>query len=521
MRMIMLVLLLCSTLRAHAQGAAPKREFRGVWVATVANIDYPAKPGVNTIALKEQWRQLLALYKSAGLNAVIVQVRPAGDAIYPSSLVPWSRFLTGKQGLGPEDPDFDPLAFMIAETHASGMEFHAWFNPYRATTDLDTASLAPGHIFYRNRDWIIRYGSRLYFNPALPAVRAHITDVVGEVVDRYPIDAVHIDDYFYPYKIQGEVFPDSLDFSKFGRAYASIHDWRRSNVDALIERLSNRIKQSKPHVQFGVSPFGVWRNQAQDPLRGSATKAGMTCYDDLYADILKWTSQGWVDYVVPQLYWHIGFELADFKTLLQWWEQNHHGRLLYVGHGAYKAGTNAEPAWQRPTEIPTQLGLVRQAESVRGSVYFSSKSLVNNTLGVRDSIRQQYHSPALLPLAPYATQLKAHHPPRLTRPKVKDSMPFIRWRPSLKDMKSPPRYYVIYRFAGTGTGDFDDARNIVGVSAWSSAAKTFKFVDQSALPDNTYTYCVVAVNGAHAESQPSMAKTYYAARYRVFRKGYP
>jgi uncharacterized lipoprotein YddW (UPF0748 family) len=491
----------------NAQYALPKREFRGVWVATVANIDYPVKPDVRVISLKEQWRQLLSVYKQAGLNAVIVQVRPSADAIYPSSLVPWSRFLTGKEGMGPEDSDYDPLAFMIDEAHAHGLEFHAWFNPYRATTDLDTASLAPEHMFHRNRQWLIRYGSRLYFNPALPAVRAHITDVVGEVVDKYAIDAVHIDDYFYPYKIQGEVFPDSLDFLKYGGSFTTIHDWRRSNVDALIERISNRIKQSKPFVQFGISPFGVWRNQAQDPVHGSATKAGMTCYDDLYADILNWTRRGWIDYVAPQLYWHIGFELADFKTLLSWWERNNHGRLLYIGHGAYKAGRKEEIAWQRPSEIPDQIALVRQSDQVKGSIYFSSKSLINNMLGVRDSISQRYARPALMPVSPHALQFKSHEPPRLTRPKMLNGQPLLRWRPSLKDMQNPPKYYVIYRFEGDQLGDLDDGNHIIGISAWQTRAKTFKFHDQQALPDKTYTYCVVAVNQAHVESKPSMLRT--------------
>ncbi len=506
-------------LSSQAQNApvAPKREFRGVWVATVANIDYPQKPDTRPVALREQWKQLLDMYKSMGLNAVIVQVRPAGDAIYPSNLVPWSKYLTGRQGLPPIDTTFDPLAYMIEEAHNYDMEFHAWFNPYRATPDLDTLSLSSMHAFNRYRHWMVRYGTRFYFNPALPEVREHLVNVVAEVVEKYDVDAVHFDDYFYPYKIQGEVFPDSLEYLALGRAFNNIDDWRRSNVDALIQMVSERIRSIKPHVQFGISPFGVWRNRDRDPVMGSDTRAGATCYDDLYADVLKWCRLGWIDYVAPQLYWHIGFRPADYYTLLKWWEQHSYGRLLYIGHAAYKVANNAEAAWHDPAEIPRQIDLNRRNLAAMGSIYFSSRSLVNNPLKVRDSISRYYTMPSLLPVTPDRA-LKPHQPPQLLPVRSKNLKPFIRWRPNRLDRKSPPLYYVLYRFSGQEPGDFEHGRSMLYITPRSLRQKTFSYHDLEAEPDRTYTYSVTALNRTHVESKAAPSRTVYIGQYKVLRK---
>ncbi len=500
-----------------AQPVAPKREFRGVWVATVANIDYPKAPDTRPIALKEQWLQLLETYKAMGLNAVIVQVRPAGDAIYPSNLVPWSQYLTGRQGLPPADTTFDPLTFMIEETHRNGMEFHAWFNPYRATVNLDTLSLSTLHMFNRRRDWMVRYGTRFYFNPALPEVREHLTQVVAEVVEKYDIDAVHFDDYFYPYKIQGEAFPDSLEYRVLGRSFANIDDWRRSNVDALIKMVSEKIRDIKPHVQFGISPFGVWRNRDRDPVMGSDTRAGATCYDDLYADVLKWSREGWIDYIAPQLYWHIGFPPADHYTLLKWWEQHTYGRLLYIGHAAYKVANDREVAWHDPAEMSRQIDLNRRNLVALGSIYFSSKSLVNNPLGVRDTIARYYARPSLLPTAPDRA-LKPFQAPQLLQVKNKDIKPLLRWRPNRLDRKNPPLYYVLYRFDGDKFGDFENGRHILAVTPRGEKKRTFTFHDLTAAPDQTYTYSVTALNRTHVESKAAPGRTVYIGQYRVQRR---
>ncbi len=499
-----------------AQPAVPKREFRGVWVATVANIDYPRTPDVRPVALREQWIQLVEMYKSMGLNAVIVQVRPAGDAIYPSALVPWSRYLTGRQGMPPADSIFDPLAFMIDEAHRNGMEFHAWFNPYRATVDMDTLSLSTMHMFNRRRDWMVRYGTRFYFNPALPEVREHLAQVVAEVVGKYDIDAVHFDDYFYPYKIEGEAFPDSIEFQALGRSFANIDDWRRSNVDALIQLTSERIRDTKPHVQFGISPFGVWRNRSRDPVMGSDTRAGATCYDDLYADVLKWSRLGWIDYIAPQLYWHIGFPPADHYTLLKWWEQHSYGRLLYIGHAAYKVANNAEAAWHDPAETPRQIDLNRRNLVALGSIYFSSRSLAGNLLGVRDSIARYYAKPSLLPTPPDKA-MRPFQPPQLRQVSSREVKPFLRWRPNRLDRKNPPLYYALYRFDGQGPGDFENGRNILHITPRGDTRRNFSYHDLDAAPDRTYTYTVTALNRTHVESKAAPSRTVYIGQYKIRR----
>ncbi|MBK7871875.1 MAG: family 10 glycosylhydrolase [Saprospiraceae bacterium] len=351
----------------NAQIDAPKREFRAVWVASVANIDYPRQPSPNSIALQEQFKTLLEQYKQVGLNAIIVQIRPTGDALYPTELAPWSKYLAGRQGLAPA-PDYDPLKFMIDEAHKMGFEFHAWMNPYRATMDLDTLSLAPNHAFHAHRDWMVRYGGRFYFNPALPQVRQHINDIVKEVVTKYDVDAIHFDDYFYPYKIKDEVFPDSIDFWRYGARFSNIEDWRRSNVDSLIENISTTINEIKPYVKFGISPFGVWRNKDKDPS-GSDTRAGATTYDDLYADVVKWMRLGWIDYLIPQLYWNIGFPPADHATLVGWWGSRSYERDLYIGHAAYKVQNDPQPAWNVPDEIPKQIQLNRRNALTKAALF--------------------------------------------------------------------------------------------------------------------------------------------------------
>lgn len=502
-RSIGLLVLIFFAAALRAQPDSPKREFRGVWVATVSNIDFPRAPTPEAIAHKEQWKKLLERYKEIGLNAVIVQVRPAADAFYPSALAPWSKYLTGKQGTPPQ-PDYDPLKFMIEEAHRQGFEFHAWLNPYRATTDTDTMSLSKDHAFYKHRDWMVKYGDRFYFNPALPAVRQHLRDIVLEVVTKYDVDAIHFDDYFYPYKIRGEVFPDSTDFWRYGNRFNNIDDWRRSNVDSLIETVSTTIKEIKPYVKFGVSPFGVWRNRDKDPANGSDTRASQTCYDDLYADVLKWVRLGWLDYVAPQLYWNIGFPPADHQILLNWWSTRVQEVELYIGHAAYKVANNQEPAWHDANEIPKQIELNRRNFKSAGSIYFSSKSLLENRLGVRDTLDVYYQRPALLP-SPATVLEKTNQAPVLRALKVKDSDVRVRWKPNKVDKASPAAYYVVYRFLGTKTENFnwEDPENIIHITPFFDKKKKFEFVDTRAEEGITQQYAVVAVNRQHVESKPS------------------
>ncbi|HXS35707.1 MAG TPA: family 10 glycosylhydrolase, partial [Flavipsychrobacter sp.] len=273
---------------------SPKREFRAAWIATVANIDWPSKPGLPSINQQQQFTALLDKLKGIGCNAVIVQVRPACDAFYPSDIEPWSHYLTGKQGVAPF-PFYDPLKFMIDETHKRNMEFHAWFNPFRALMDSRKNPNPPSHVTHRHPDWVINYGGKSYLDPGNPAVREYVIKVITDVVKRYDIDGVHLDDYFYPYRVAGEEFGDYRSYKQYGENMQK-DDWRRNNVSLFMSLLYTNIKHIKSYVKVGVSPFGVWRNVSKDP-EGSATRAGQTDYDDLYADVVLWCKRGWVDYL--------------------------------------------------------------------------------------------------------------------------------------------------------------------------------------------------------------------------------
>lgn len=364
-----------------------KPEFRGVWVASVNNIDWPSKPTISSQIQKAEFIKLADMHKANGMNALIVHIRPAADANYPSPYEPWSQWLTGKQGLAPY-PYYDPLQFMIAETHKRGMEFHAWLNPYRAVFNLNKPDIAPTHITRMHPEWFLTYGDKKYFDPGNKQAQDFVVKVVEDVVSRYNIDAIHFDDYFYPYRIPGKEFPDAASYAKYG-AGLSRDAWRRSNTDSIIFKLSRAIKKIKPACQFGISPFGVWRNASADP-RGSDTKAGQTNYDDLYADILLWMQKNWIDYVTPQLYWEIGHPLAEFNTLVDWWNKNTFGKNCYIGIGIYRAGNN--PAWKDKTQLPRQIQKVRSASNLNGFAFFSSKSFEKNPNGWSDSLRLNYFS---------------------------------------------------------------------------------------------------------------------------------
>lgn len=381
-------------------------EFRGVWVATVENIDWPSKRGLSNPAQKEEFIALLDRHQRNGMNAIIMQVRPSGDALYPSTLEPWSEYLMGTQGL-PPSPFYDPLEFMIAETHKRGMEFHAWINPYRAVFNVKKSSIAPSHITKIHPEWFLTYGDKKYFNPGLPQVWQHTNRIVRDLVSRYDIDAIHMDDYFYPYRIAGKEFPDEKTYQQYSRGLSK-DDWRRSNCDTIVKQLYATIHQIKPGVGFGISPFGIWRNKSKDP-RGSDTKAGQTNYDDLYADILLWLEKGWVDYIAPQIYWEHDHPLVNYDTLIQWWNKNSYGKNLYIGHGMYKAGTSS--AWKDKNEMPYQIKKMRALENTNGSIYFSSSSFNNNINNWNDSLQQNYYQkPALLPSLPWLVQYKVETP---------------------------------------------------------------------------------------------------------------
>jgi uncharacterized lipoprotein YddW (UPF0748 family) len=395
MKRILSLVFLIASAQLFAQN---NPEFRGVWIATVDNIDWPKRGDHNPTSQRADYIRLLDLHQKNGMNAVIVQVRPAADAFYPSSLEPWSQWLTGKQGQAPI-PFYDPLQFMIDEAHKRGMEFHAWLNPYRANFNVKTASIAANHITKLHPDWFLTYGDKKYFDPSNKQAQQFVVKVVQDIVSRYDVDAIHMDDYFYPYRIAGKEFPDAAAYLK-ARTKLSKDDWRRSNVDSIIRHLSVAIKQVKPWVKFGISPFSVWRNKDRDE-RGSDTRAGQTNYDDLYADILLWLKNEWIDYVAPQLYLEIGHDKIDYKVMLDWWSKNSYGRHVYIGHGVYRANER-NAAWKNPKELPNQIRMLRNNSNVHGSIFYSSKIFENNPNGWNDSLRNNYYrKPVPVPVMPW------------------------------------------------------------------------------------------------------------------------
>jgi len=374
--------------------AQTRPEFRAVWVATVDNIDWPSKGNYNSDSQKVEFIKLLDMHQRNGMNALIVQVRPATDAFYPSPYEPWSEFLTGKQGQ-PPSPYYDPLEFMIAETHKRGLEFHAWMNPYRAVFNIEKSSIAETHITRIHPDWFLDYGDKRYFDPGNKEVQQYVTNVVTDVVSRYAVDAIHFDDYFYPYRITGKEFPDNEKYLQYGKGMNK-DDWRRSNVDSIILMLSKAIKKENPKCQFGISPFGVWRNQDKDPVNGSKTNGAQTNYDDLYADIVLWLKNGWIDYVAPQLYWEFGHRVAPYEILLDWLSKHTFCKNLLIGLGIYRANSNN--AWKDNTQLPRMIDALRNTPNIQGMIFFSSKSFNNNPNGWSDSLRLDYFKdPAKVP----------------------------------------------------------------------------------------------------------------------------
>ena len=418
-------------LPALAVVAQPTFEFRAAWIATVDNIDWPSRGNYDPEKQKAEYLELLEMHRRNGLNAVIVQVRPATDAFYPSQYEPWSEWLTGKQGRAPS-PYYDPLQFMIEEAHKRGMEFHAWCNPYRAVFSIGKSSIAPDHITKTHPEWFLTYGNKRYFDPGNKEAQKFVVKVIRDIVNRYDVDAIHFDDYFYPYRIPKKEFPDDKTYKKYGNGMSRA-DWRRSNVDSIIVMLGRAIKEEKRFCRFGISPFGVWRNNTKDP-EGSATTAGVTNYDDLYADILLWLREGWIDYVAPQLYWEFDHKAAPYQELVDWWSKHTYGRHCYVGLGIFKAGTST--AWRDKTLLPRQIAKLREYPEIQGAIYFSSRSFVNNPNGWCDSLQNNYYSePALVPPMPWLDSLRPSSPKVVSIVPMESSVKIVLARPSAADHK--------------------------------------------------------------------------------------
>lgn len=491
---IVLLLAACGTTKptlTQKVDADPKREFRGAWVQTVGQSRYRQ---MNSAAMKHYISEMVRKFDEAGINAVIFQVRPEADAFYRSDLEPWSRYLTGEQGKAPDDPTFDPLAFIIEECHKRGMELHAWLNPYRVKTNIHN-SLANDHIYWTYPERFLQYGTQLYFDPGLPENRGYICEVVKDIVSRYEVDAIHMDDYFYPYPIAGTPFPDDKSFAMYasGQGFNPTQrgDWRRNNVNLLIQQIKLTIAGTKPWVRFGISPFGIYRNKRSD-ANGSDTN-GLQNYDDLYADVKLWVEKGWIDYNLPQLYWEIGHTAADYTTLLHWWNAHNFEQHLYIGQDLKRSIDKRE--------LDVKIGQSREMPFVHGNCYWYGYQILENFEGVADALRTGAHrSKSLLPAY---THLHDGRPSSVKKLKdvYAEDMHFLTWN-FKKESGNPElaQRFVVYRFGKGEKVDISRADRIVKITPDNFFLLPYEGGEKQ------YTYVVTALDAFHNESKPSKTK---------------
>lgn len=457
---LILVLMLASCAGSRRmQGSVaehPKREFRGAWIQAV-NGQFT---GMGEQEMKKYLVTMLNNLQRVNVNAVIFQVRVEGDALYESRFEPWSRFLTGVQG---RSPGWDPLAFMVDECHKRNMELHAWINPYRARTK-GTSKVAANHQSAKHPENFISYEGQLYFNPSLQSNRDHICGIVRDILHRYDVDGLHIDDYFYPYPVAGKEFADEKWFKKSGAADKAA--WRRENVNHLIYQLHRTVREAKPWVKFGVSPFGIYRNEGSWEF-GSKTR-GLQCYDDLYADVLYWIEQGWVDYCIPQVYWEIGHKVADYEALVQWWAKYASGRPLYIGQDVQRTVKAKDAASTTGNQQVAKYRMQRAQTGVLGSCFWDAASAANNVDGYRDYLANGiFRYPALMPIYDFIDN-KAPSKVDGVRLLDEDGGKVLVWLPSKKagnGVMNAAYRYVVYCFADGEKVDVGSAENIVAITS--------------------------------------------------------
>lgn len=502
MSLSMLILFSCSSHKKIADfnpghaNTALKREFRGAWMQVV-NGQYQ---GMTPAQQQEKLLSQLDALQQVGVNAVFFQVRAEADALYPSDLEPWSRYLTGRQGVAPE-PDWDPLRFMIDACHARGMELHAWINPFRAKMKgLSTSELSYRHPYMLHPEHFVEYDGLLLFNPALQVNRDYICHVVSDIVRRYDIDGVHIDDYFYPYPASGLEFRDDASFKADSRGFVSKADWRRDNVNLFVEQLFHTIRRVKPWVKFGVSPFGIYHNGTTsyvNGIPGSATR-GLQNYDDLYADVLYWVRKGWVDYVVPQLYWEMGHSSADYTTLVEWWARNVGDRPLYIGQDLERSLRSADLRNPQTNQLASKFALQRGWNTIDGYCWWygdAVRTALGSSIGKASLAGVAYRSPALQPLYPWIDD-KAPAPVRKPAVITTSDGPVLCWTTSsfVGEADRPVRY-IVYRFDRNEKVYLDDPAHIVGTTAG-----TF-FPLHRETGTNRYTYVITALDRLQNESK--------------------
>lgn len=482
------MMLLCAY-PAKAQ-KAPKREFRGAWIQCV-NEQFQ---GLSKEEMQRTLSYQLDELAKDGVNAIIFQVRAECDALYDSPYEPWSRFLTGRQG---QNPGWDPLAWMVSECHKRGMEIHAWINPYRAKTK-GTSALASNNIAVKHPERVFEYDGLYILNPALPENREYICKIADDIVRRYDIDGFHIDDYFYPYPVAGKAIPDAKEYNADSRGM-SIGDWRRDNVNKFIEQLHDSIRQTKPWVKFGVSPFGIYRNARSSSI-GSNTR-GLQNYDDLYADVLKWVNNGWIDYCVPQLYWQIGHKTADYETLIKWWNEHAGNRPLYIGEDVERTIKYADVDNPNTNQVAAKHKLHEQCKNVDGTVLWYAKAAVDNYDRYGVFLRNYYwKSPALQPLMPFIDD-KAPKKPRKLKAHQNSTNLLLTWMaPKGNGWKDEAVKYVVYQFKPGESVDISDPSHIVSLTNHQSL-KTVKPAESG-----KYIYVVTALDRMSNESEIAKKK---------------
>lgn len=493
---VCVLLLECMTCYAKY---SDKREFRGAWIQCV-NGQFL---GMSSEEMQETLKYQLDRLKECGVNAIIFQVRPECDALYKSSYEPWSRFLTGVQGKAPE-PYWDPLEWMIEQCHNRGMELHAWINPFRAKTKT-TNELAVNHVAIKNPGLVFAYDGQLILNPGKPESRDYICKVVEDIVKRYDVDGLHIDDYFYPYPAQGQIIPDEKDFQKYNNGIKNKNDWRRDNVNIFIKQLYETIHNAKPWVKFGISPFGIYRNKKTDPVIGSMTN-GLQNYDDLYADVLMWVNNGWVDYCVPQLYWPIGHKVADYATLIKWWNKYAGKRHLYIGEDVERTVKSTDIDNSRINQMPAKRKLHNEMQNVSGTVLWYAKAVVDNVGNYGTLLKNVYWKyPALVPQMPF---IDGKAPKKVRKMKflaVKDDIVLFWKAPKGTGWKNKAVKYVVYKFEKGENLDIDDPSKIVAVTS----DEFYKIPDEAIEPGHRFYYIVTALDRMNNESKPKKIKIRY------------
>lgn len=464
----------------------PKREFRGAWIQTAFQGEYKSMPPAE---MRQSFIKKLDFLQSCGINAIVFQVRPEADAFYRSDLEPWSRFYTGEQGKAPAG-NFDLMAFLIKECHKRNMEFHAWLNPYRVSSGGNT-DLADSHIYYRHPEWFVKYNKQILFDPGLPQSRQFICEVVKDIITRYDVDAIHMDDYFYPYPAAGEFFPDEHSFEVYGLAkgysYDQKADWRRTNVNKLIKRIKQTILLNKPWVRFGISPFGIYRNKKSTEDGSGSDTNGLQNYDDLYADILYWVKQGWIDYNIPQIYWEIGHPKADYITLVKWWNRNANGGHLYVGQDVSRT--------MKADQLTEKMYYERSLSHIAGHCLWPANEVLWNNKGVADSLRYNYHRyPALIPAYTHLHDRAPKDVKKLKAEWTADGY-MLHWEAE-QDAMNPElaSYFVIYRFDSKNAIDLNDPEHIVATTRNCYYKLPY---DEG---NHKYIYIVTAVDRFHNES---------------------